>query len=57
MKALLIINALIWAGVILVSSYFYNHSKDFQSLLWVMLIGFILQNGFTYNLLKKKRTK
>ena len=55
MKTLILTNALIWAGVILVSSHFYNHTEHYQSLLGIMLIGFTLQNGFTYVVLKKKK--
>ncbi|WP_202912767.1 hypothetical protein [Christiangramia aestuarii] len=56
MKKLLIINAIIWALVILVASWLYNGSSGYNYLLGVLVVGFTLQNGLTYNYLKKKKT-
>ncbi|HMQ68785.1 MAG TPA: hypothetical protein PKA90_07425 [Ignavibacteria bacterium] len=52
MKTLIIINAFIWAAVIFSASYLYKGSEDFKYLLGIMVIGFTLQNGLTYNFLK-----
>ncbi len=53
MKKLLIINALIWAVIIMIASWLYNGSAGYTYLLGALAVGFILQNGFTYTYFKK----
>lgn len=53
-KNILIINALIWAGVILIVSYLSKGMENQTMLMGVLAVGFTLQNGFTYNALRKK---
>lgn len=54
MKKVLILNALIWAGVILIASSLVGDHPRYQILIGVLAVGFTLQNGFTYAFLKKK---
>jgi len=54
MRKLLITNAVIWAVVILVSSYLFKEHENYAYLMGLLGIGFVLQNGFTYNYLKSK---
>ena len=53
MNKILIVNALIWAAVFLLSAYFYNGTENYKYLVGILLVGFTLQNGFTYTALKK----
>lgn len=55
MKVLLIINAIIWAAVILVAGWFFHDSPDYMYLLGALSLGFTLQNGFTYQYMRKKK--
>ncbi|WP_166435191.1 hypothetical protein [Christiangramia sabulilitoris] len=57
MKKLLIINALIWAVVIMIASWLYNGSEEYVYLLGALAVGFTLQNGFTYNFFKRSVSK
>jgi hypothetical protein len=52
MKKVLILNALIWAGVILVASTLVGDHPKYQILIGILAVGFTLQNGFTYAFLK-----
>jgi len=54
MKKILILNAIIWAIVILVASTLVGDHKNYQLLIGVIAVGFTLQNGFSYALLKQK---
>lgn len=53
MKSILILNALIWSAVILTAAWLYRDTPDFIYLLGALTVGFTLQNGYTYNYLKK----
>lgn len=55
MKKLLIINALIWAIVILLASYLIKGSENYNSLLGILLVAAVLQNSVVYEVLKKKK--
>lgn len=55
MKKLLIINALIWATIIMITSNSYRGSENFSLVIGAMVVGFILQNGFTYVTLKENK--
>ena len=54
MKKVLLLNALIWAGVILAASILVGEHPQYQILIGVLAVGFTLQNGFTYAFLKEK---
>ncbi len=56
MKSILIINALIWAAVILIASWFFRDSENYNYLLGALVVGFTLQNGLTYQFLKRQQT-
>lgn len=56
MKKVLLINALIWAGVILVASTLVGDHPQYQFLIGALVVGFTLQNGLTYAFLKDKGT-
>lgn len=54
MKKVLILNALIWAAVILIASSVVGDHPKYQILIGVLAVGFTLQNGLTYAFLKEK---
>jgi hypothetical protein len=54
MKKMLILNALIWAAVILITSYLLGDHHNSQMIIGIMAVAFTLQNGFTYSFLKKE---
>lgn len=54
MKKVLILNALIWAAVILLASSLVGDHPKYQVLIGILAVGFTLQNGFTYAFLKGK---
>ncbi len=56
MKKLLIINAIIWAFVIMIASWLYNGSSGYMYLLGALVVGFTLQNGLTYTYFIKSRS-
>ncbi len=56
MKSILIINALIWAAVIFIASWFFRDSENYNYLLGALVVGFTLQNGLTYQFLKRQQT-
>ncbi len=54
MKKVLILNALIWAAVILLTSSLVGDHPQYEVLIGILAVGFTLQNGFTYAFLKDK---
>lgn len=56
MKKVLLLNALIWAAVILITSSLMGDHENSQTIIGVIAVAFTLQNGFTYAILKKKKT-
>jgi len=54
MKKVLILNALIWGAVILVTSSLMGDHENSQIIIGVIVVAFTLQNGFTYAFLKDK---
>ncbi|WP_193323693.1 hypothetical protein [Marinifilum sp. N1E240] len=57
MKKILIINAIIWAAVILSASYLYRGTENYQTLFGILLVAAALENGLIYNFLKKEKLK
>ncbi|WP_445382654.1 hypothetical protein [Robiginitalea sp. IMCC43444] len=55
MKKLLILNALIWAAVILIASYLYKGTENYQFLFGTLVVAAILTNGFIYEILRSKK--
>ncbi|MDX1408639.1 MAG: hypothetical protein R3330_10915 [Saprospiraceae bacterium] len=47
MKRILIINALIWAAVILSISFLFKDSPNWEYALGILVVAFTLQNGLT----------
>ncbi len=54
MKKVLILNALIWAAVILITSSLVGNHENSQAIIGVIAVAFTVQNGFTYAFLKDK---
>ena len=54
MKNVLIVNAIVWAVVILIASYLYKDTESYQYLFGALLVGAGLTNAVIYNALKKK---
>jgi hypothetical protein len=57
MKNLLIINAVIWAAVILLASYLLKDAENYKYLFSILLIAAGLQNGVIYNAMKKGKSE
>lgn len=58
MNKLLILNAILWSAILLATSYLFKDSENYKYFLGIWTVGFTLQNGYTYTILKKeKRTK
>ncbi|MGV6846262.1 MAG: hypothetical protein ACWA42_09080 [Lutibacter sp.] len=45
MKKIILINAIIWAILILVSAYFFKDNAEYQYFLGFLLVGFSIING------------
>lgn len=56
MRNLLIINALIWAAVILLASYLLKGVNNYEYLFNILLVAAGLQNAIIYNALKKGKS-
>ncbi len=56
MKKVLILNALIWAAVILITSSLVGNHEKSEAIIGVIVVAFAVQNGFTYAFLKDKGT-
>ena len=54
MKKVLILNALIWAAVILITSSLVGNHENSETIIGVIAVAFTVQNGFTYAFLKDK---
>lgn len=57
MKKLLIINAIIWAVLLLANAYLFKDSENYRYMFAILIIGFSLSNGFTYEIFKKVLAK
>ena len=53
MKNVLVINAIIWAVVILLAYYLYKDTENYKFLFGTLLVAAGLTNAFIYNGLKK----
>lgn len=56
MKKVLILNALVWAAVILITSSLMGDHENSETIIGVIAVAFAVQNGFTYAFLKQKST-
>jgi hypothetical protein len=56
MKSILI-NAVIWALVILLASYLYKDTENYKYLFGILIVAAGLQNAIFYNALKKDDRK
>lgn len=55
MKNTLIINAVIWAVVILIASYLYKDTENYKYLFGILLVGAGLQNAIISKALRKEK--
>ena len=55
MWKLIIINALIWAAVILATAYFTNDHDNYQKLFGVLIVAAGFQNALLYEFLRKAK--
>lgn len=53
MKKILIINAVIWAVVILLAAYLFKGAENYEYLFGILLVAAGLQNAVIYEVLKK----
>lgn len=53
MKTVLIVNALVWAIVILLASYLYKDTEGYKYLFGALVVGAGLTNAIIYSALKK----
>lgn len=54
MKKLLIVNALIWAAVILITAYLFKDSEEYGVLFGVLIVASTLTNGLIHQEGKKR---
>lgn len=57
MKNIITINAIIWAVLILVTSYILGDHEKFKYVFGIMLFLFSIQHGIIENYLRKKKCK
>lgn len=55
MKKLIIINAIVWAVVILIASYLYKDTENYKYLFGVLVVAAGLMNAIIYNAQKKAK--
>jgi hypothetical protein len=55
MNSTILINGIIWAIVILIASYFFKGSENFEYVFAALIIGFTMSNGLVYSKLKTNR--
>jgi hypothetical protein len=55
MKTVLIVNALVWAIVILLASYLYKETEGYKYLFGALVIGAGFTNAIIYSALKKEK--
>jgi len=55
MKYLLIINAIIWAAIILLASWLFKGAENYETLFAILMVAAGLQNAIIYNFLKRGR--
>ena len=54
MKNVLIVNAIVWAVIILLASYLYKDTESYEYLFGALIIGAGLTNAVIYSALKKR---
>ncbi|MFT5822627.1 MAG: hypothetical protein ACI8ZM_003883 [Crocinitomix sp.] len=54
-STILILISMNWAVMLLLTSYFVNDNDSFTSILWTLIIGFVLQLGFLSDQLSNKK--
>ena len=57
MKKLLIINAVIWAAVILLCSYWFSDTENYSYLFGTLIVAAGLQHSLTYDFIRKQGKK
>lgn len=55
MGKILIINAIIWAAVILIASYLVKDHENYKYLFGVLILAAGLENGLIFSFFKKKK--
>ena len=53
MKNVLIVNAIIWASIILLASYLYKDTENYKYLFGALVVGAGFTNAIIYDALKK----
>lgn len=52
---IIILLAINWAVMILLTSYFIGENEGSKAVIWTLSIGFVLQMGFICNQLKREK--
>ena len=55
MKKLILINAIVWAAVILITAWLFKDHPNYTYGFGVLIIAATLMNGFIHNATKKKK--
>jgi hypothetical protein len=53
MKKQILLNAIIWAAVILIASYLFKGHENYKTLFGVLIVAAGFQNALLYNAFKK----
>ena len=54
-STILILLAINWAAMLLLTSYFLGENENSKTVIWTLVIGFTLQMGFISDQLKRKK--
>ena len=55
MKKLILINAVVWATIIMVGAYLFNGDENWKYFFGLILVAFSIINGLMANLAKKDK--
>ncbi|WP_397362425.1 hypothetical protein [Olleya sp. R77988] len=55
MKKIILINAIVWAVIILVGSYLFKENPNWKYFFAIVLVAFSIINGFLSNKIKKDK--
>ena len=55
MKKLILINAIVWATIIMVGAYLFKGDENWKYFFGLILVAFCIVNGLMANLIKKDK--
>ena len=55
MKKLILINAIVWASIVMVGAYLFKGDENWKYFFGLILVAFSIVNGLMANLIKKDK--